>query len=150
MYTVHICYRFQLYTLYIYCCLYISCTYVYRKNGFWRKERKGTISFAAMHACMRILIPMLLQITIQKIELVKGMGVLIKSSSLAMILRRSKRTPTRLLRFLMGDLFSVDELQTSTVHGKKGKLPGLDQGTMDAILCKCLIIMLSTIFYITV
>jgi len=56
-----------------------------------------------MHACMRILIPMLLQITIQKIELVKGMGVLIKSSSLAMILRRSKRTPTRLLRFLMDE-----------------------------------------------
>ena len=64
------------------------------------------------------------------------MGVLIKSSSLAAIMRRCKRQPTRLMRFLMEELFSVDELRSSTVRGKKGKLPGLDTETMDAILCK--------------
>jgi len=77
-----------------------------------------------------------LQIPIQKIELVKNMGIMIKSSSLAAVIRRSKRQSTRVLRFLMDELFTVDELRTSTVRGKKGKLPALDGETMDAILCK--------------
>ena len=64
------------------------------------------------------------------------MGILIRSSSLAAILRRSKRQPTRVLRFLMEELFTHDELRMSTVRGKKGKLPALDTETMDAILCK--------------
>ena len=61
------------------------------------------------------------------------MGVLIKSSSLAAIMRKSKRQPTRLLRYLMDELFSPDELQGSTVRGKKGTLSPLDIETMDAI-----------------
>ena len=63
------------------------------------------------------------------------MGILIKSSSLAAIIRRSKRQPTRVLRFLMEELFTHDELRMSTVRGKKGTLPALDHETMDAILC---------------
>ena len=111
------------------------------------------------------------------------MGILIKSSSLAAILRKSKRQPTRILRLmhvvhqqfkeslkrdkesicfvkdvlpessdeetvpmisssklLMEELFTTDELHFSTVHGKKGSLPALDGETMDAILCKLLIL----------
>ena len=64
------------------------------------------------------------------------MGVLIKSSSLAAINRKSKRQPTRILRYLMDELFSEDELKGSTVQSKKGTLPALDEETMDAILCK--------------
>ena len=77
-----------------------------------------------------------IQVPIQKIELVKNMGILIKSTSLAAIMRRSKRQPTRVLRFLMEELFTHDELRLSTVRGKKGTLPALDTETMDAILCK--------------
>ena len=76
-----------------------------------------------------------MQIPVQKIELVKNMGVLIKSSALAAVLRKSKRQPTRALRLLMEELFTVDELRGSTVRGKKGTLPALDVETMDAILC---------------
>ena len=76
------------------------------------------------------------QIAVQKIELVKDMGVLIKISALAAVLRKSKRTPTRVMRLLMEELFTTDELRCSTVHGKKGNLPTLDTETMDAILCK--------------
>ena len=68
------------------------------------------------------------------------MGVLIKSSALAAVLRKSKRQPTRVLRLLMEELFTNDELRTSTVRGKKGTLPALDVETMDAILCMLLII----------
>ena len=55
----------------------------------------------------------------------------------------------------MDELSTVDELQTSTVQGEKGKLPALDGETMDAILCKlnCLQLMYkyaATILYITV
>ena len=64
------------------------------------------------------------------------MGILIKSSSLAAILRKSKHQPTRVLRLLMEELFTTDELRSSTVRGKKGSLPALDGETMDAILCK--------------
>ena len=68
------------------------------------------------------------------------MGVLIKSSTLAAVLRKSKRQPTRVLRLLMEEMFTSDELHTSTVRGKKGTLPALEAETMDAILCmqKCL------------
>ena len=68
------------------------------------------------------------------------MGILIKSSSLAAILRKSKRQPTRVLRLLMEELFTTDELRSSTVRGKKESLPALDGETMDAILCKLLIL----------
>ena len=64
------------------------------------------------------------------------MGILIKSSSLAAALRRCNRQPTRLLRLLMMELFTEDELRTSSMRGKKGPLPGLDQDTVNAILCK--------------
>ena len=87
----------------------------------------------------------------QKVELVKGMGVMIKGSSLAAAMRQAKRQPTRLLRHLMVELFSEDELRCSTVRGKKGSLPALDRDTMDAILCKLLLyvfMLLSIIFYI--
>ena len=77
-----------------------------------------------------------MQIPVQKIKLVKNMGILIKSTSLAAALRRSKRQPTRLLRALMEELFTTDELRCSSVRGKRGTLPALDQETMDAILCK--------------
>ena len=77
------------------------------------------------------------QIPVQKIELVKHMGVLIKSSSLAAILRRSKWQPTHVLRFLMEELFTQDELRGSTVRGKRGSLPALDPETMDAIFQVC-------------
>lgn len=64
------------------------------------------------------------------------MGVLIKSSSLAAIIHKSKQLPARVMRFLMDELFTADELRSSTVRGKKGTFPGLDEETMDAILCK--------------
>ena len=72
---------------------------------------------------------------IPKVELVKGMGIMVKGTTLASILSKSKRQPTRLLRFLMSELFTEDELRFSTVRGKKGKLPALDQDVMNAILC---------------
>ena len=64
------------------------------------------------------------------------MGVMIKSTSLAAALRQAKRQPTRLLRCLMVELFSEDELRCCTVKGKKSSLPGLDRDIMDTILCK--------------
>ena len=60
---------------------------------------------------------------------------MIKGASLASALTRSKRQPTRLLRFLMGEMFTEDEMRCSTVRGKKSSLPPLDQDTMNAILC---------------
>ena len=72
---------------------------------------------------------------IPKIELVKGMGIMVKGPTLAAVLTKSKRQPTRLLRFLMAELFTEDELRCSTVRGKKGNLPALDQDVMNAILC---------------
>ena len=77
-----------------------------------------------------------IQVPIQNIELVKKMGILIKSTSLAVILRRSKRHPTRVIHFLMEELFTHDELWLSTVRGKMGTVPALDTEMMDAILCK--------------
>ena len=67
------------------------------------------------------------------------MGVLIKSSSLATVLRRANRQPTRLLRLLLTELFTEDELRMSSMRGKKGPLPGLDQETVNAILCKSML-----------
>ena len=64
------------------------------------------------------------------------MGILVSGAMLATALRRAKRQPTRLLRYLMVELFSHDELRCSTVRGKKGKLPALDPDIMNAILCK--------------
>jgi len=52
---------------------------------------------------------------VEKVELVKNMGIMIKSTSLAAALRQSKRQPTRLLCNLMVELFSQDELRCSTV-----------------------------------
>ena len=72
---------------------------------------------------------------IPKVELVKGMGIMVKGPTLAAVLTKSKRQPTRLLRFLMAELFTEDELKCSTVRGKKGNLPALDQDVMNAILC---------------
>ena len=60
---------------------------------------------------------------------------MVKGPTLASVLSKSKRQPTRLLRFLMGELFIEEELRCSTVQGKKGKLPGLDEDVMNAILC---------------
>ena len=77
-----------------------------------------------------------MQIPIQRVELVKNMGILIKSSSLAAVLRRSGRQPTRLLRLLLTELFTEDELRTSLMRGKQGIHPALDQDTINAILCK--------------
>ena len=67
------------------------------------------------------------------------MGILVNGAMLATALRRAKRQPTRLLRYLMVELFSRDELRCSTVRGKKGELPALDQDIMNAILCKLLL-----------
>ena len=69
-------------------------------------------------------------------ELVKGMGVIVSGTMLASVLQRAKNQPTRLLRFLMVEMFSIDELRCSTVRGRKGNLPSLDQDIMNAILCK--------------
>ena len=60
---------------------------------------------------------------------------MVKGSALASVLSKSKRQPTRLLRFLMAELFTEEELRCSTVRGKKGNLPGLDKDVMNAILC---------------
>ena len=60
-------------------------------------------------------------------ELVKGMGILVNGAMLATALRHAKRQPTRLLQYLMVELFSHDELRCSTVRGIKGKLPALDR-----------------------
>lgn len=70
-----------------------------------------------------------------KVELVKGMGVMVKGASLAASLTRSKRQPTRLLRLLMNELFTEDELRCSSVRGVRSEYPALDQDTMNAILC---------------
>jgi len=75
-------------------------------------------------------------VEILKVELVKGMGIMVKGTTLASVLSRSKRQLTRLLRFLMAELFTEEELRCSTIQGKKGQLPGLDQDVMNAILCK--------------
>jgi len=74
-----------------------------------------------------------------KVELVKNMGIMIKSTCLAAALRQSKRQPKRLLCYQMVELFSQDKLCCSTVQGKKGSLPGLVRDTMDAILYKLLL-----------
>ena len=77
-----------------------------------------------------------MQIPIQWVELIKNMGILIKPSSLAAVLQRSSRQPIRLLRLLLMELFTEDEFCTSSMRGKKGIHPGLDQNTINAILCK--------------
>ena len=64
------------------------------------------------------------------------MGILIKSLSLAAVLRRANQQPTHLLQLLMTELYREDELRTSSMRGKKGPLPGLDQDTVNTILCK--------------
>ena len=64
------------------------------------------------------------------------MGVIVSGTMLASVLQRAKNQPTRLLRFLMVEMFSTDELRCSTVRGRKGNLPALDQDIMNAILCK--------------
>ena len=71
---------------------------------------------------------------IPNVELVRHMGVLIKPTSLATCLRKAKRQPTKLIRFLMDRLFTEDDLKVSSVKGKGGR-PALDH-VMDAILCK--------------
>ena len=63
------------------------------------------------------------------------MGIIVSGAMLASV-RRAKNQPTRLLRFLMAEMFSTDELRCSTVRGRKGNLPALDQDIMNAILCK--------------
>ena len=39
------------------------------------------------------------------------------------------------MRHLMDELFTEDELGSSSVKGKKSPLPALDEDTMNAILC---------------
>ena len=68
------------------------------------------------------------------------MGIHVNGAMLATALRHAKRQPTRLLRLLMVELFSTDQLRCSTVRGKKGTLPALDPDIMNAILCKFYII----------
>ena len=68
--------------------------------------------------------------------IVKNMGVLIKTTSLAAVLQKSKRQPIRLLHCLMKETFTEDELSCSSVRGKKGIHPGLDNEVIDTILCK--------------
>ena len=75
------------------------------------------------------------QVKIPKVKLVKGMGVIVKATSLAAALTRSKCQPTRLMQHLMSELFTEDELQSSSVKGKKSSFPALDEDTMNAILC---------------
>ena len=65
---------------------------------------------------------------------------------LAATIRRAKNQPTRLLRFLMVEMFTIDELRCSTVRGKKGNLPALDQEVMNAILCKKNNIHIATVY----
>ena len=60
----------------------------------------------------------------------------VNGAMLATAVRRAKNQPTRLLRYLMVEMFTTDELRCSTVRGKKGHLPALDQEVMNAILCK--------------
>ena len=66
-------------------------------------------------------------------ELVKGMGIMVKGPVLASVLAKSKRWPIRLLQFLMVELFTEDELRCSTVCEQKGDLPGFDQDIIYAI-----------------
>ena len=73
------------------------------------------------------------------VELVRGMGIHVNGAMFATALQCAKRQLTRLLRILMAELFSIDQLRCSTVRGKKGTLPALDQDIMNAILCKFLI-----------
>jgi len=73
---------------------------------------------------------------VPKVELVKGMCIMVKAASLAAALARSKHQPTRLLQHLMdAPFFTEDELHCSSVRGKKFLYPALDQDTMNAILC---------------
>lgn len=59
-----------------------------------------------------------MQVKIPKVELVKGMGVLVKAQSLAAALTRAKRQPTQLMHHLMDELFTEDELRSSSVKGR--------------------------------
>ena len=54
-----------------------------------------------------------------KVELVKSMGVLVNGAMLAAAVCRAKNQPTRLLRYLIVEMFTTDELRCSTVRGKK-------------------------------
>ena len=62
--------------------------------------------------------------------------MLVNGAMLAAVIRRAKNQPTRLLHYLMVEMFTIDEMRCSTVRGKKGNLPALDQEIMNAILCK--------------
>ena len=64
------------------------------------------------------------------------MEVLIKSLLLATVLQHAHQQPTHLLRLLMTELFTEDELWTCLMKGKKGPFPGCDQDTVNVILCK--------------
>ena len=55
-----------------------------------------------------------------------GEGYIIGSSS--------KCQPTKLMRYLMDELFTQDKFRCNSVRGKKW-LPALDEDTMNAILC---------------
>ena len=61
------------------------------------------------------------------------MGVMINPGILASTIRNSKRQPTHLMRLLMANLFTQEELQTSSCRGKKSELPALDE---NSILCE--------------
>lgn len=65
-------------------------------------------------------------------ELVAHMGIKVKATVMAMCLRKCNRQPTRLMRLLMDNLFTEEEM---SVKGK-GARPALDETTMEAILCK--------------
>ena len=64
------------------------------------------------------------------------MGVSVSGAMLATVIRQTKKQPTQLLRSLMAEMFSSDEMRCSTVRGKRSSLPALDQDVMNAILCK--------------
>ena len=66
------------------------------------------------------------------------MGIHVNGVILATALRRAKRQPTRLLRLLMVELFSTDELRCSTVRGKKGTLPALECYIVLVLLNACI------------
>jgi len=58
----------------------------------------------------------------------------------------SKNQPTRLLRNLMVEMFTIDELRYHAVR-EKGTLPALDQHIMNAILCMKMNLFINLCYY---
>lgn len=68
------------------------------------------------------------------------MGVFLRADKISMAIEKSKDSPTRLLRILMGMFFSPETMARSTAKGSDRRgLDTLDQTVMESIYSKSLI-----------